>query len=215
MDPLKLIRFVKHGAVCLEYEDVVVYIDPYQLDRAEHDADLIVITHAHDDHFSPEDIEKVRKEGTCFATTVEVAIQLEHRLGIQDEYISHLSFEAPSLCYECGVILTPVEAENGNHPLGFGFGVMVELGGFKYYFSGDTDRLAQDIGCDVLFVACDGIYNMQDYLRQVPREIEAMDEKPGLIVPYHYGSFEGTGGNGKKLAQVLRAQGYKVKLLIK
>lgn len=64
-------------------------------------------------------------------------------------------------------------------------------------------------------VACDGIYNMPDPLNLVPRQIEAMDERPGLVVPYHYGLFAGTEQNGKQLAKVLKERGYKVKLLIK
>lgn len=215
MDSVKQIRFVKHGAVCLANQQTVVYIDPYNIDRGEHDADLIIITHSHSDHFSPVDIQKVSKEDTCFATTMDVAAKLEKELHIPDEYITTINCQTPSLCYEFGVSITPVEAENKNHPLGFGFGVVVELDHVRYYVSGDTDRLAQDVECDVLFVNCDGIYNMPDFVHLVPAEIAKMDEAPKLIVPYHYGSFEGTQNNGKQLAKVLQEQGYQVKLMIK
>ena len=63
MDPLEPVRFVKHGCVCFESDDAVVYVDPYKVPDDAHDADLIVITHSHGDHYSPEDIERVRKEG--------------------------------------------------------------------------------------------------------------------------------------------------------
>ena len=56
-----------------------------------------MITHSHGDHYSPEDIERVRKEDTCFATTAEVARLLERDFGIDDDYISELSFEAPRM----------------------------------------------------------------------------------------------------------------------
>ena len=29
MDPLSSVRFVKHGCICFEADDVVVYVDPY------------------------------------------------------------------------------------------------------------------------------------------------------------------------------------------
>lgn len=96
MDPLEPVRFVKHGCVCFESDDTVVYVDPYKVPDDAHDADLIVITHSHGDHYSPEDIERVRKEDTCFATTAEVARLLERDFGIDDDYISELSFEAPA-----------------------------------------------------------------------------------------------------------------------
>ncbi len=214
MDPLKQIRFVKHGTVCIADKNTVVYVDPYDLDHAEHDADLIIITHTHSDHFSPSDIEKIRKQDTCFAVTADAAVQLKKILQISEEYISHINCETPSLYYEFGVGITPVEAENENHPLGFGFGVVIEMNGVRYYVSGDTDRLAQDTDCDVLFVNCDGIYNMPDFLHLVPKEIKKMDQPPKVVVPYHYGSFAGTQQNGKELARVLEQQGYQVKLLI-
>ena len=105
MDPLEPVRFVKHGCVCFESDDAVVYVDPYKVPDDAHDADLIVITHSHGDHYSPEDIERVRKEDTCFATTAEVARLLERDFGIDDDYISELSFEAPRIGFECGAVL--------------------------------------------------------------------------------------------------------------
>ena len=36
-----------------------IYIDPFQMREEPHDADFILITHDHYDHFSPEDIVKV------------------------------------------------------------------------------------------------------------------------------------------------------------
>ena len=153
MDPLEPVRFVKHGCVCFESDDAVVYVDPYKVPDDAHDADLIVITHSHGDHYSPEDIERVRKEDTCFATTAEVARLLERDFGIDDDYISELSFEAPRIGFECGAVLEPVAAENKNHPVSFGFGLVLEFAGFTYYLSGDTDVLVDNVQCDVLFVA--------------------------------------------------------------
>ena len=42
----------------------VVYADPLKLESAPGDADLILVTHAHFDHFSPEDIKKAAKPDT-------------------------------------------------------------------------------------------------------------------------------------------------------
>ena len=77
MDPLKQIRLVKHGTVCLSDGETTIYVDPYQLDHTARDADLIVITHGHSDHFSPEDIEKICQPDTCFAAPPDVAEMLE------------------------------------------------------------------------------------------------------------------------------------------
>ena len=42
----------------------VIYIDPFKIDENYSDADIIFITHNHYDHYSPNDINKVRKEAT-------------------------------------------------------------------------------------------------------------------------------------------------------
>lgn len=39
----------------------VIYVDPLEISDDRHDADYILITHDHYDHFSPEDIRKVAK----------------------------------------------------------------------------------------------------------------------------------------------------------
>ena len=54
-----------HSSVCIRSEKTL-YIDPFRLSAAPHDADLILVTHSHYDHFSPEDIAKATKEDTLF-----------------------------------------------------------------------------------------------------------------------------------------------------
>ena len=44
--------------------DQVIYIDPFRIGGAPHDADIILITHSHFDHLSPEDIRKVMQPDT-------------------------------------------------------------------------------------------------------------------------------------------------------
>ncbi len=207
MDPLEPVRFVKHGCICFEHKNTVIYIDPFEVPDDAHDADLIVITHSHSDHYSPADIAKVRKDDTCYATTAEVARLLASDFDVDEDYVSVLSFESPRLAFECGAVLKPVAAENKNHPIGFGFGVVLEFAGFTYYISGDTDVLAESVHCDVLFAVCDGIWNMPDYETRVPAAVLAMDARPGLVVPYHYGSMGDTEENGAKLCAALQAAG--------
>lgn len=39
----------------------VIYIDPYNIDSDYNDADIIFITHDHYDHYSEEDIDRIKK----------------------------------------------------------------------------------------------------------------------------------------------------------
>lgn len=40
----------------------VIYIDPFRIDKNYNNADIIMITHSHYDHYSEQDIGKVKKE---------------------------------------------------------------------------------------------------------------------------------------------------------
>ena len=42
-----------HSSVRVEAEGKVLYVDPFKLQAAPHDADLIFLTHDHFDHYSP------------------------------------------------------------------------------------------------------------------------------------------------------------------
>lgn len=211
MDPLDLVRFVKHSSVCFEHEDVVIYVDPYHVAEAAHDADLVIITHP--DHYSPKEIEKIRKSDTCFATTRAVAEMLRKTFEIDKAYLSHLSCETPTMFFECGAIVTPVVAQNKTHSVDEGFGLVLAFGGFRYYLSGDTDVLADDVPCDVAFVACDGIWNMPNFTTRVPEQLRAMDVLPKLVVPYHYGAEcpQDTSENGRILCDILTELGIPCK----
>lgn len=214
MDALACVDLVRHGMVRFRVPGgPVVYVDPFQLEKAPRDAGLIVVTHSHSDHFSPQDLRKAAGPDTCFAVTAPVADWLTVEMGVDPAYISLLTPTAPDLVFECGAALTPLPAENKNHPLGFGFGALLKMGGFTYYVAGDTDVLS-DVACDALFVPCDGQYNMPGYMDRVPAQLAAMDHRPGVVVPYHYaGYMEGTDENGPRLAEKLRELGYNARLL--
>ena len=58
------IEVLCHSSIRIEKNNKVIYIDPFRIDTKYRDADLIFITHGHFDHFSTQDIEKVRKKDT-------------------------------------------------------------------------------------------------------------------------------------------------------
>jgi L-ascorbate metabolism protein UlaG (beta-lactamase superfamily) len=165
-----------HSSVCLEYGPMVIYIDPYVLDRTAKPADAIFHTHSHFDHCAlPKSILK--------STTAIIGRGCKHP-GRAVEIGERLSL-AP------GAIVEVVHAYNPAkkfHPKGFGAGYIFTFGKdrpVRIYVAGDTDKIPEmaSYSCDVAIVPIGGTYTMD------PSEAMAalMEIKPKIAIPYHYG----------------------------
>ena len=60
---LDFITINEHSSIRVD-EGKIIYSDPYNINGALHDADIILITHSHFDHYSLDDICKVMKSDT-------------------------------------------------------------------------------------------------------------------------------------------------------
>ena len=58
------IRLFTQNSIRIESDAGIIYVDPFKMNVEPHDADFILLTHNHYDHFSPEDILKVCKESS-------------------------------------------------------------------------------------------------------------------------------------------------------
>ena len=70
------ITWFRQSAMRLRTDGLVVYIDPWGTSEDEEPADLILLTHAHDDHFRPEEIDRLTKRSTKIAAPRDVANEL-------------------------------------------------------------------------------------------------------------------------------------------
>ncbi|HLE09146.1 MAG TPA: MBL fold metallo-hydrolase [Thermodesulfobacteriota bacterium] len=160
-----------------------VYTDPVMLDENFPKADLILITHHHVDHCLPEFVAMIREEKTKIASFHESYLKycVEDIKGVRTVKIGQTIALA-------GVRITGVEAcaKRGFHIKGEGCGFLVELGGQKIYFSGDTaavKEMEELKNIDAAIVSlCDNIGAID------PKEIiEAIKKmKPRLFIPVHY-----------------------------
>ena len=75
------VHWLGHDSFRIEAGDLQIYIDPYQLSGGPQ-ADLILITHDHRDHCSPEDVAKIQGPETVIVTSGTAAQKLTGEIVI-------------------------------------------------------------------------------------------------------------------------------------
>lgn len=187
---LENIEVLCHSSIRINKEKVI-YIDPFKIDKNYNDADIIFITHYHYDHYSEEDIDKVKKEDTIIVAPEELLTKLL-RKGFRQDYIITVDSDEEDMVE--GIKFETIPAYNTNkqfHPKENGWvGYIVEIRGIRYYIAGDTDITEENkkVKCDVAFVPAGGTYTMD-----FKEAAELINEiKPKIAVPIHYGSVVGT-----------------------
>lgn len=79
---LDFITINEHSSIRID-EKKIIYCDPYNISGASHDADIILITHSHFDHYSPDDIRKVMKSDTIIVCPTSVTEPNELGLNVK------------------------------------------------------------------------------------------------------------------------------------
>ena len=181
-----------------------IYIDPYRV-RDGPQADLILITHGHYDHFSPQDVERLSGDDTWLVAPAPVAERVSGRVS------SIAPGEVLELDPISGVEVVAVAAYNTSkrdrdgrlfHPRSAGcVGFDLNIRGERLYHSGDTDvipEMDQVVGVDLALLPVSGTYVMTaTEAAEAARRIQ-----PRVAVPMHWGEHLGTRADAELFAQV-------------
>ena len=62
---LESVDWLGHSGFRIRAGRATIYIDPYRVRNGAPEADVILVTHGHYDHFSPQDVERLSHERTC------------------------------------------------------------------------------------------------------------------------------------------------------
>jgi L-ascorbate metabolism protein UlaG (beta-lactamase superfamily) len=197
------IDWLGHASFRITVGRATVYIDPYRVAEEAPAADLILITHGHYDHFSPQDVERLSGRDTWLVGPAAVAERVSgqvHRIGpgetIDDDLVRGLHISAVA-AYN-----TSKRDADGNpfHPRDAGWvGYALNVRGERLYHSGDTDVIPEMdsvTGVDVALLPVSGVYVMTaQEAAEAARRIQ-----PRVAVPMHWGSHIGTEHDARKFA---------------
>jgi L-ascorbate metabolism protein UlaG (beta-lactamase superfamily) len=189
---LDAVEWLGHSGFLIRAENANVYIDPYRVVDGP-TADLILITHAHYDHFSPQDIERLSGDDTLVIAPAAVAERLD----------GNVTAVRPGDIVEPlpGIDVRAVPAYNTSkrdaegrvfHPREAGcVGFEVRVRGERLYHAGDTDVIPEmdDLaGVDIALLPVSGVYVMTaQEAAEAARRIQ-----PKVAVPMHWGQHIGT-----------------------
>lgn len=168
----------------------IIYFDPLKVEES-HDADLILITHTHWDHFSKEDILKIKKETTKIIAPKDSKEEIL-TLGFTESNIYIVEPDEEFSLH--GILIKTVPAYNKSktfHPKeNKWLGYVVKIEDTIYYVMGDTDALEENknITCDVLCIPIGGTYTMN--ATEAAEFTNILN--PKKVIPIHYGLVVGT-----------------------
>ena len=176
------IVWLGHDSFRIDAEKTI-YFDPYEISPGPQ-ADLILVSHEHFDHCSPEDVSKIQGPETVIITDKTSAEKLTGDVRIVTPG------ESMSLG---GVKIEVVPSYNRDkdfHPkqkawLGF----VVEVDGVRIYHAGDTDFIPEmkELKVDIALLPVSGTYVMT-----AEQAVEAaLAIQPKLAIPMHYGAIVG------------------------
>jgi L-ascorbate metabolism protein UlaG (beta-lactamase superfamily) len=181
------ITFIGHASLLFNFGRLNIYIDPVG-EQADFNrlpkADLILVTHQHQDHFDPAAIEKLRQASTeIFVAPACQPLPTAARVLKNGDGIE-----------ACGVAISAVPAYNiihkrpnglPFHPRGEGNGYVLNFAGLRVYVAGDTENIPEmsdlrDIA--IAFLPMNLPYTMTpEMTAQAARTI-----KPRVLYPYHF-----------------------------
>jgi len=185
---------IEHATMVLEWNGVVIYVDPVggaSAFQGQKQPDLILITDIHGDHFNLETLQELNTEKAKIVVPKAVADRIPEEFTPQLDVLNNGEKKQR---FEITVEAIPMynlrEEALKFHSKGRGNGYVLEMDGERIYISGDTEdipemRSLKDI--DKAFVCMNLPYTMT-----VESAADAvLDFQPKVVYPYHY---RGTGG---------------------
>jgi L-ascorbate metabolism protein UlaG (beta-lactamase superfamily) len=190
------IHWLGHASFKITGEKIV-YIDPWKLKDGE-PADIILITHNHYDHLSPEDVAKIATDKTWIVTTADAAKKLSGNIKTVKP--------GDSITVE-GIKIEAVPAYNVNknfHPKANNWvGFIVTINKKRVYHSGDCDFMPEmkNIKADIVLMPVGGTYTMT--AEEAANAVNTIN--PKAAIPMHYDDIVGSKADAEKFKNLCKS----------
>ena len=202
-DMIDKIEVFTQSSIRIKCEDGVIYVDPFQIKMEYHDADYVLITHRHYDHFSVEDIKKVIKDTTVIIAPLSMlddALEVEHEVK---EVVGVKPFENRKIGFLTFETIPAYNTIKPFHPRRAEWvGYILILEGKRIYIAGDTGstKEARKVKCDIALLPIGGTYTMD--AKRAADLINII--KPEYAIPTHYGTIVGKKSDGQTFASLVK-----------
>ncbi len=181
------VHFIGHGSIMLSFNNRIIHVDPFSK-LADYSklpkADLILITHDHQDHLDPAAIDRIKTANTKIILTEKCAEKVSGGIVMRNGDVQTVM----------GIKIEAVPAyniihkrDNGQpfHPKGQGNGYVLTFGDKRVYIAGDTENTPEMKALkniDVAFLPMNLPYTM------TPEMVAdaAAAFRPKILYPYHY-----------------------------
>lgn len=181
-----VITFFGHSSLMIEAGNLIIHVDPvstYAKYSLQPKADIILVTHEHDDHFDKDAIALITQPQTTIFVTKRCN-NLSGNLIVLGNGDSR-SFEDISIKAVPAYNLVNKRPDGTFfHPKGFGNGYLLTVSGKRIYIGGDTEIIPEmsNLGAiDIAFLPMSLPYTMAP---QIVAECVSVI-KPKYLYPYH------------------------------
>jgi len=203
------IHLLVHDSVRLKKKDLVIYWDHFRLtDQSYEPADIVIISHEHFDHCSPDDLKKVITPKTVIVASNQCKSLIQDLLIKQirclkpgeSTAIEDVNIEAVP-AYNINKFKAPGQVFHPKEDLKNGYVITIDKK--RIYHAGDTDVIPEMNAIkniDLAFLPVSGTYVMT-----AEEAAEAATIlKPKVAVPYHYGIVVGTRKDAERFKQLAK-----------
>jgi len=180
-----IITFIGHGTLMFDFNGKIIHIDPWSR-LADYSklpkADIVLITHHHQDHLDTIAINNILKKNTKIVLTKDVFEIIKTGIVMKNgdkQLVDGVNIEAVPA-------YNTTKGREIYHPKGRDNGYVLQIGEKRIYIAGDTeniDEMTELKNIDIAFLPMNQPYTM------LPEQVvDAVKKfKPKILYPYHYG----------------------------